>query len=202
MKNKKLMAIAGIAIAAGVASSYASPYITLYQMRSALVDNDADSFSSYVDYPSMRESLRAQFMTMMHAKLANSPEMNGNSLADLGMMMAVGVVNQAIDTMVTPAGVMAMMAQGPARPAHASEPASAPEPSETAHAGSGGNAAPQTSGGKPKADYSIGYKNWSTVTATSRKGTDDEVTFVFKRDGLWSWKLSAVNLPIDKFGSN
>ena len=72
MKNKKLLAIAGIAIASGVASSYAA-YITLYQMRSALADNDADSFSSYVDFPSMRESLRAQLITMMQAKMANSP---------------------------------------------------------------------------------------------------------------------------------
>jgi len=202
MKKKKLMAIAGIAIAAGVASSYASPYITLYQMRSALADNDADSFSSHVDFPSMRESLRAQLMTMMQAKMANSPEMNGNSFADLGMVMAMGFVNQAIDTMVTPAGVMTMMAQGAAKPARSGVPAPSPESSDAAHTGAVGGAMPQTSGSKPKADYSVGYKNWSTVTATSRKGTDDEVTFIFKRDGLWSWKLSAVNLPIDKFGSN
>ncbi|MBN3794269.1 DUF2939 domain-containing protein [Burkholderia sp. Ac-20392] len=202
MKRKTVMAIAGIAIAVGVASSYASPYITLYQMRSALADNDADSFSSHVDFPSMRESLRAQVMTMMHAKMANSPEMNGNSFADLGMVMAMGFVNQAIDTMVTPAGVMTMMAQGATKPAHASVPASPPGPSETAHAESDGGTAPQTTSSKPKADYSVGYKNWSTVTATARKGTDDDVTFIFKRDGLWSWKLSAVNLPIDKFGSN
>ncbi|MBY4727389.1 MULTISPECIES: DUF2939 domain-containing protein [Burkholderia] len=202
MKNKKLLAIAGIAIAAGVASSYASPYITLYQMRSALADNDADSFSSYVDFPSVRESLRAQLITMMQAKMANSPEMNGNPFADLGMVMAMGFVNQAIDTMVTPAGVMTMMAQGAAKPARSSVQASSPEPSETAQSGSDGGTAPQTTSSKPKADYSAGYKNWSTVTATARKGTDDEVTFILKRDGLWSWKLSAVNLPIDKFGSN
>ncbi|WP_423392711.1 DUF2939 domain-containing protein [Burkholderia sp. LMG 21824] len=202
MKKKTLTTIAGIAIVVCVASSYASPYITLYQMRSALTDNDADSFSSHVDFPSMRESLRAQLMTMIHAKMANSPEMNGNSFADLGMMMAMGFVNQAIDTMVTPAGVMTMMAQGAAKPAHYSVPTPAPEPSETAHAGSDGRTAPQTTSSKPKADYSVGYKNWSTVTATARKGTDDEVTFIFKRDSLWSWRLSAVNLPIDKFGPN
>ncbi|WP_423371291.1 DUF2939 domain-containing protein [Burkholderia sp. LMG 32019] len=202
MKRKTLMAVAGIAITAGVATSYASPYITMHQMRSAIADKDADSFSSHVDFPSLRESLRAQLMAMMQAKMANSPEMKGNSFADLGMMMAMGFVNQAIDTMVTPAGVMTMMAQGAAKPAHASVPASAPEPSETAHAGSNGGATPQTSSSTPKADYSVGYKNWSTVTATARQGTDDEVTFIFKRDGLWSWKLSAVNVPIDKFGSN
>ena len=127
--------------------------------------------------------------------------MNGNPFADLGMVMAMGFVNQAIDTMVTPAGVMTMMA-GAQPSLHA--PACRP-PLRTignGPTGSDGGTAPQTSNSKPKADYSAGYKNWSTVTATARKGTDDEVTFILKRDGLWSWKLSAVNLPIDKFGSN
>ncbi len=141
-------------------------------------------------------------MTMTREKMTNSPEMNGSSFADLGIVMAMGFVSQAIDTMVTPAGVVTMMAQGAAKPTHSSVPASSPEPLKTAHAGSDGGAAQQTTSSKPKADYSVGYKNWSTVTATARKGTDDEVTFIFKRDGLWSWKLSAVNLPIDKFGSN
>ncbi|WP_176051581.1 DUF2939 domain-containing protein [Burkholderia sp. BCC1644] len=201
MKKKTRIAIAGIAIAAGVASSYASPYITMYQLRSAIADKDPDSFSSHVDFPSLRESLRAQLMTVMQAKIANSPDLNGNSFAGLGMMMAMGIANQVIDTMVTPAGVMTMMAQGAAKPVRSSVPASSSEPSERAHAGSAA-AAPQTSASTPKADYSVGYKSWSTVTATARKGTDDEVTFVFKRDGLWSWKLSGINLPTDKFGSN
>ncbi|WP_235215155.1 MULTISPECIES: DUF2939 domain-containing protein [Burkholderia] len=97
----------------------------MYQMRSAMVDKDADSFASHIDFPSLRENLRAQLMTMMHAKLANSPDVSRNPFAGLGMMMAMGFVNQFIDTMVTPAGVMTMMAQGTAKPARAGAPRSA-----------------------------------------------------------------------------
>ncbi|MCA3782911.1 MAG: DUF2939 domain-containing protein [Burkholderia sp.] len=206
MKKKTRIAIAGIAIAAGVASSYASPFITMYQMRSAMTDKDADSFSSHVDFPSLRESLRGQFLTMVQSKLANSPDMKDNSFAGLGTMVAMGFANQLIDTMVTPAGVMTMMAQGAAKPAHPADapvaPASSAAPTEATPAGSDSGAAPHEANTAPKVDYSVRYKNWSTVTATARKGTNDQVTLVFKRDGLWSWKLSGIDLPIDQFGSN
>lgn len=206
MKKKTRIAIAGIAIAAGIASSYASPYITMYQMRSAMADKDADSFSSHVDFPSLRESLRGQFLTMVQSKLANSPDMKGNSFAGLGMMVAMGFANQLIDTMVTPAGVMTMMAQGTAKPAHPADvpaaPASSAAPTEATPAGSDVGATPDQANSTPKVDYSVRYKNWSTVTATARKGTDDQVTLVFKRDGLWSWKLSGIDLPIDRIAPN
>ncbi|WP_269113228.1 DUF2939 domain-containing protein [Burkholderia cepacia] len=53
----------------------------------------------------MRESLRAQFMTMMQANMAHSPAMNDIAFAGPGMMMAVGFANQVIDTVVTPARI-------------------------------------------------------------------------------------------------
>ena len=199
MKNKKLLAIAGIAIASGVASSYASPYITLYQMRSALADNDADSFSSYVDFPSMRKPACA---THNHDAGENGefPEMNGNPFADLGMVMAMGFVNQAIDTMVTPAGVMTMMAGG----SQACTLQRAGLSRTIGNGPTGVRRRHRAANIEQQAESRLfgRLQNWSTVTATARKGTDDEVTFILKRDGLWSWKLSAVNLPIDKFGSN
>ncbi len=119
MKKNILIAGAVGIVATGAVASYFSPYLTMYEMKSAMAEKDADAFSSYVDFPSMRESLRAQFMTMMKAKMEASPDMKGNAFAGLGMMMAVGVANQLIDTMVTPAGVMTMMAQGNAKPAPA-----------------------------------------------------------------------------------
>ncbi|MEK6363895.1 MAG: hypothetical protein V4765_31570 [Burkholderia cenocepacia] len=75
-------------------------------------------------------------------------------------------------------------------------------PTEATHAGSDGGATPDQANSTPKVDYSVRYKNWSTVTATARKGTEDQVTLVFKRDGLWSWKLSGIDLPIDRIAPN
>ena len=184
--KKTVTSIAAALVVAGAAASYGSPYWTMHELRSAMIEKDADSFSSRVDFPSLRESLRAQFMQVMQVKLGSSPDLKGNPFAGLGMMMAMGVVNQMIDTMVTPAGVMTMMAQGTAKPARQGETQPAID----------------NSGDAPKVDYSVGYRDWSTVTATAHKGTDDEVTFVLKRDGLWLWKLTGVNLPVDKIAGN
>lgn len=183
MSKNKLIASVGVLIVAGIASSYASPYLTMHQMRTAMLDQDADAFSSHVDFPAVRESVRAQFMMMIQNKLANSPEMKDSAFSAVGMMLGMGIVNQMIDTMVTPAGVMTMMAQaGPKTAAPATTPA-----------------ALESDNAKPaqKVDYSISYKDWSTVSASAKKGAADPVVFVFKRDGLWSWKLSGVNLPAD-----
>ncbi|RQZ27473.1 DUF2939 domain-containing protein [Burkholderia sp. Bp9090] len=201
MKKKAL--IAGvIVIAIGGVTSYASPYITMHQMRSAMVDKNADAFSSHVDFPSLRESLRAQFAALMQVKMTNSADMKDNPFAGLGMMMAMGFANQLIDTMVTPSGVMTMMAQGSAKPVHPDVPPSSAGKSEEGQANANGEVTPHASNDSPQVDYSVGYKDWSTVTATARKGTEDQVTFVFKRDGLWSWKLAGINLPVDKLSAN
>ncbi|WP_250865598.1 DUF2939 domain-containing protein [Caballeronia sp. INSB1] len=183
MKTKIAVSV-GVLVVAGVASSYASPYLTMYQMRNAMLTHDADAFSSHVDFPAMRESLRAQFMTMMHAKMAASSDLKNNPFAGFGMMLGVGIVNQMIETMVTPAGVMALMAKD-AKAATSSSEASAQS--------TGTQTNPTDSQAKPR--YSIDYKDWSTVTAAFGDTSDQKGEFVFKRDGIWSWKLAALTLP-------
>lgn len=102
----------------------------------------------------------------------------------------------------TPAGVMAMMAQGTAKPVPPAAPQPLAESSSNEQGNANGGTAPQAPAGKPQVDYSVSYKDWSTVSATARKGTEDQITFVFKRDGLWSWKLAGVKLPVDKLSAN
>jgi hypothetical protein len=213
----------GIAVAALAVTSYASPYWTLRQMRNAIVDKDADAFSSHVDFPALRESVRAQVMVAMQAKLG-VPETKGNALAGLGMLLGMALMNQIIDTIVTPSGVMALMAEGTARPLDlipgrttpapgASAPPTQPKPSarasETAPSlapppspsGTGSEGAAQSADAQtdaaPENDYSVQYKNWSTFTATARHDGQAPVSFLFRRDGLWSWKLAGVTLPVN-----
>jgi Protein of unknown function (DUF2939) len=190
MNKRTLSAIAAAVVIVGIASSYASPYLTMQQMHSAMMEKDADAFSSNVDFPSVRESLQAQFMTVVQAQISNSPELKDNLFAGLGMMMAATMVNQMINNMVTPAGVMAMMAQDSARPV-ASAPASASHPASVGDSS-------QARSNADKVDYSVRYKNWSTFTATAKVADDAQIALVFKRHGLWSWKLASVNLPLDK----
>jgi hypothetical protein len=144
MKKRTLSAIAAAVVIVGIASSYASPYLTMHQMRSAMIEKDADAFSSNVD-------------------------------------LATSMVNQMINAMVTPVGVMAMMAQDSARPV-VSAPASAPHSASVGHSS-------QARSNADKVDYSVRYKNWSTFTATAKVADDAQIALVFKRHGLWSWKL-------------
>lgn len=188
MKRKSLMAVAGAIVVLGAVASYVSPYMTLHSMRSDIIDKDYDAFSSNVDFPAFRESLRMQFTMLMQNKLSSDPQLKQNPFADIGLMLGVSVVNQLIDTMVTPAGVMHMMADASSR--QPAGPAAAPA-----------SAAASTSDSSRVA-YSVRYRNWSTVAVTAQRDQDEPIDFIFKRQGLWSWKLSAVTLPPSVTGGN
>ena len=218
MKRRSQAILIGLAVVALVATSYASPYWTLREMRNAIAEKDADAFSSHVDFPALRESVRAQVMIAMQARLG-TPEMKSNALAGLGMLLGMALINQVIDTIVTPAGVMTLMAEGTAKPldlipgrspsrgggpvpgapsvpASTAAPSLAPAPSAGASAGVEEDSSAQTSA-NPRDDYTVQYTDWSTFTATARQNGQAPVRFRFKRDGLWSWKLAAVTLPLD-----
>jgi hypothetical protein len=179
MKTKTLISIIVGTVFCGAVASYASPYITLHSMRSAMMEKDADSFASNVDFPALRESLRAQFVTMMQSRMSNDTALKNDPFAGFGMMLGVGVANQFIDAMVTPAGVMQLMINAGSQPsAKRTDPAASSDAAKT-----------------KLTDYSVHYRSWSTVSVTGRQDEDESVALTFKRSGLWSWKLTSVVLP-------
>jgi hypothetical protein len=158
-------------------ASYFSPQWTIYQMKVSIQDGDAEKFSEHVDFPALRESFKAQMMALMDREL-NTPEKRSNPFSKLGQAMAVGLISPMVDAMVSPAGVIAMMKNGRVKPG---------KPEST-----GSDAGTQTKpDDMPK--YSISYSGWSKVVV--RAATEDSGGFIFKRNGLWSWKLSAVEFP-------
>lgn len=177
--NKKVVAAVAL-LAAGAVSSYASPYWTLYQMRSAMEVRDSEKFSHYVDFPALRENLKGQFLASMKDKL-QSPEMKDNPFAGLGQMIGIAVVNTMLDTVVSPAGVMALMAGE--KPSAKSSPSTTTTPAE------------RTQGAKEKLKYDVSYRNWELVQATASKENGDKIVVDLRRDGLWSWKWAGVKLP-------
>ncbi|MCC2959899.1 DUF2939 domain-containing protein [Massilia sp. IC2-278] len=173
---KKTPALAAVAIAAALLalSSYASPYWTLHQMKTAIAEKDADGLSEHIDFPALRESFKGQMMTMMQKRLG-SAGMANNPFAAMGQMMGAALVNQVVDAAVSPAGVMAMMEAGKVKPG------ARPAPAADA------DAAIETT------DYSVDYRGWSKVAISTSQ--QDAGKFILKRTGLWSWQLSALELP-------
>jgi len=189
-------------------SSYLSPYWTIYQMKQAYDRRDATAFSAHIDFPSLRASVKAQMQASLREKLAT--RLSGNFLANLGAALAANVAEPVVDALVSPESVSQAFSNAAAE--DAAQPPTTPaqsSPLDPASASSANGATP-TKSPAPQADrqahYLIRYRGWSTVAASALGGISQtrlsrnplwspDNTFVFVRDGLWSWHLAAIEFP-------
>jgi hypothetical protein len=174
MKAKTAVSGAITLVALLAAASYFSPQWTMRQMKVAIEDGNAERFSEHVDFPALRESFKGQFAAIMDRKLG-AAEGNRNPFSKLGQVMAAALITPMVDAMVSPAGVIRMMQSGSVKP-------STPESDTNKEQESNDDA-----------HYAFSYRSWNKVAVRSTK--DDAGSFILTRDGLWSWKLSAVELP-------
>ena len=162
----------------------AGPYLTFRAIRSAVQTQDASALSRQVDFPALRASLKAQ----LSDRLVRAVGIDGQSgmLGAIGLTVAGGLVNGAVETMVTPVGLGALMegrkvwnriGDGIAHPDVA-------DPSTVA-------------GERPQplqlAEYR--YESTSRFTATVQDDQGRPIVFVMTRNGL-RWKLSDIRLPL------
>jgi len=164
-------ALAAVVIAGWVA---ASPYLTMRSIGKAVQENDSATISEHVDFPALREDLKGKLMVKASQEIEKSQ--SSNPFAGLGQMLAMTMVNQMVEGFVTPAGVTMMLQKGkpsmPVQQTSQGQQGASNEPSE-----------------KPR--FNVKYQGWSKVRV-NREGTDG--AFIFRRDGLTSWKLVAVDL--------
>jgi hypothetical protein len=145
-------------------------------LASAAEAGDAATVSRYVDYPAMRDSLKVNLLAQ--AKAAARPGPNDGFWSGLGKaIIAAGtvvVIDGLIEEHVTPEGVAAMM--------KGRKP--------TATRGSSDRAEP--------ADVVIttAYEDAHhfVVTVRDKGSSADPWHLIFARQGLMSWKLSAIRL--------
>jgi hypothetical protein len=162
------IAVTVILMLGAAAACYATPYIALSRFRAAVQARDSETISSYVDYASLRESLKGS----ISGKLAPPAEQTNQGLASL-QAIAGTFANRLIDTVVTPETVARMM--------EGERPVGIP------------NAPSSVSAAPPVVD--MGYEDPATFVVSVRKPIDtNALNLVFTRDGL-SWKLSSVRLP-------
>ena len=99
---------AALIIAAGATWYVASPGWTLNQMKAAADADDSDALNTYIDYPALREDLKAETMAQMIAE-ANKDK---SGFGRLGLAIGTAMVGPVIDGLVTPAGMrVALMAK-------------------------------------------------------------------------------------------
>jgi hypothetical protein len=172
MNRTRILSGAAIgALLAVAATSFASPWWTLHSLRTAVARHDADAVSAQVDFPALRDSVKSQLLTAISR---DARDAGGNPFAAIGKAFALAVADPLVDAVVSPAGVAAMVEHGKitiAKPAPAQEPAADAPPAEKPH-------------------YTLHYRGWDRFAVTA----DDGGSFVFRRDGLWHWKLAGIEL--------
>ncbi|WP_379678720.1 DUF2939 domain-containing protein [Massilia consociata] len=183
MPSGRKRALAAAAVVAGLlaVSSYASPYWRLYQLRTAVAERDAAKVAQHVDFPALRESVKAELVAQLGAG-SLVPQARDNPFAAFGKAMALAVIDPVVDAVVSPAGVTAMLEAGEVRIRREPDPAPAP-----------GRAS--TDGEGDKVRYDLAYRSWDRVAMTREGGGSG--AFILHRHGLWSWKLGGIELPRD-----
>lgn len=159
---------------------YFSPYLVMLSMRSAIEARNAEAFNSHVDYPSVRESLKAQLAARVPGQ-ASDPDKRVSDAESLGKALGRALIAPMVDALVRPEVVMRAMDQGVLEPR--------------------GNPGPEGRGEKSDA----GSKAWKVEregadrVVVVRKDPDQNgkrmVAVVFDRRGFADWRLTALRLP-------
>ena len=160
------LAAAALIIAAAATWYLASPAWTLRQMKAAADANDADALGSYIDYPALRDDLKAEIKAQMAAQ-------DQMGFTPLSYAIGSALIDRAVDGLVTPSGLRAALVAGddlsrfPVK-ANAVSALHLPD------------------------DPEIERRGFSEFLVASKQQPNRGL--VFKRHGL-SWKLSGVELP-------
>jgi Protein of unknown function (DUF2939) len=175
----KLFAIAAL-LTLGV-WFYFTPHLVLRDMRAAAQTKDAAKLSAHINFPSVKDSVKAKLST----KFAPGTQDGDMPFAGLGAALAGMLINPLVDALVTPESLAVMLTRGekpkPASPAPTPDAPTAPSaeaPKET--------------------ETHAAYESFDRFVVTVRRANSSEepVGFVFAREGVVGWKLSALRLPL------
>lgn len=186
-RTNRILAGAGVGVllALSAAGYFASPILALHGLTAAAKAGDRDRLERGVDFPAVRESLKAQLKTAMTRKFEEDPKLRDNPFAAFGQLLLGSVVDKAIDAYATPDAIAGMVATNePPKSLSTSPDGSAPEPT------------------RPKArsetEVHYGYQDLNHFRATYRDrehGDQEPFGLVLERRGVFSWKLVRIELP-------
>ena len=169
-------------LAVGVA---AQPYLTVHQMHSAAERRDGAAFSEYIDFPSVRQSLKDQINAAFLKEMTEDESTQQSGAAALGAAVGGFMVDRMADAFleayVTPAGITQMMA--------ADQP------------GTEGQETGDEPRCRPMSGGSMSYESLNKFVVSSESAVGGECKVVLRRQGV-SWKVTEIILQIGQLGDD
>ena len=169
-----------VVVASTAAAFLAAPYLCFAQMKSAMRDRNPGMLANYVDFPAVRDSLRTQFGERLMAEAGKGG--GGGPFAAVGAALGAAVMNPLIDGLVTP-DALALMVRG--SECRQREGRSSDWPA-VADLGCG-----------PMASASYEDMGHFVITFADRGGRARPAAFVMTREGVFTWRVTAIRLPGD-----
>ncbi len=159
-------------LCAGLLYAIASPYVVVNRLQQAVTNNDPDTLVEYIDFPLVRQNLKDQLNAAMVQNMMTAE--SENPLAAFGLMFGGALVEQMVDTLLTPAGLIQLMQRAEPDPQAPADPVAADDTT-----------------------VDMAYQSWNRfdVVITSPPNT---VTVVLQRSGLWDWRVTEIRLPLSE----
>ncbi|PKN19499.1 MAG: hypothetical protein CVU71_08325 [Deltaproteobacteria bacterium HGW-Deltaproteobacteria-6] len=155
----------------------AGPYLTVWAIKTAIVEQDSEKLSENIEFPTLRQNLKDQLNAAMMKNI--SAELQNNPFAAIAAGLASKMVDGIVDSFVTPSGLATFM--------------EGKKPSKTES--NNVTTPPQKDNLFKNARFT--YDSTSKFSAWVPNDKGEEARFVFQRTGL-SWKLINLVIPINK----
>ena len=184
--------VAGLLLAAFLAW----PYLTAHRIKVAVRDGDTAALADLVDFPRVRQGLKDQLTAAAFAKITRASGDGTGMLEGLGLALAGAFIDNAVDALVTPAGVARLVSEGYLVVQPGPDEAYATDDA----AGSAVVGATRGSAtGKARRDPFIGatmsYESFDRFAITVKGADGRPGRFVLRRAGL-GWKLTDIIVPL------
>lgn len=191
--SRKLIVGGAAAIAVAVLGWYfASPLYAVHSVKAAATAGDAARLEQLVDFPAVREGLKSQLSAMLTKSFQADPALKDNPFAGMAALLVPALVERSVDAFVTPDAIATMIVEGKTATQRADEAQS--------NAPAAPTATPAPAPAKPKPpEVSYGYRDLNTFVVTSQPAADARarMDFVFRRQGLFGWRMTRIGLPTD-----
>lgn len=157
----------------------AGPWLAMRGIDQAIAARSPAQLEKHIDFPALRVNLKAQLADRLVRAAGASAQ--SNRFGALALAGASSLVGASVDTLVTPAGLSAVLhGQGTWRKA-------------TGHTQSADTYAPPATP-EPFAGVDWRYESLSRFSASRTDAAGHRTTFIFARQGL-RWRLVDIQLP-------
>jgi hypothetical protein len=168
----KKLPIFSLALCAGAAWLYFTPYMAVNKLQAAAEAGDTRALNERVDFPALRTSIR----TEVQSATARGIQKDGGVFATIGAAAAGFVVGPVVDAAVTSEGIGLLM-----------------------RGRSPGDDDKKPGGDESWRDDVKITRRWEAsdrfiVRYSDRASGDERIALVMRRDGL-DWRLSGVRFP-------